>query len=39
NIYAKDQMIATDMYNKLKEFADNGELEQEEILKVSTIQG
>ncbi|CAG8799939.1 10565_t:CDS:2, partial [Cetraspora pellucida] len=27
NIYAKDQMMAKKMYNRLKEFADNSELE------------
>ncbi|CAG8611141.1 19856_t:CDS:2, partial [Racocetra fulgida] len=38
NIHAKDQMMATDMYNRLKEFANNGELEQDEVPKVLTIQ-
>ncbi|CAG8471517.1 11829_t:CDS:2 [Scutellospora calospora] len=39
NVHAKDRMTAKEMYDRLKEFADNGELEQDEILKVSTIQG
>ncbi|CAG8586165.1 32049_t:CDS:1, partial [Racocetra persica] len=38
NIHAKDRMMATDMYNRLKEFANNGELEQDEVPKVLTIQ-
>ncbi|CAG8784541.1 20951_t:CDS:2, partial [Cetraspora pellucida] len=38
NIYAKNQMTATDIYNKLKEFANNSELEQDKMPKVLTIQ-
>ncbi|CAG8497921.1 2263_t:CDS:10 [Scutellospora calospora] len=37
-IHAKDRMMAKDMHVRLKEFADNGELEQDEVPKVSTIQ-
>ena len=39
NIHAKNRITATDMYNRLNEFANNGELEQDEVPKVSTIQG
>ncbi|CAG8838427.1 22874_t:CDS:1, partial [Racocetra persica] len=38
NIHAKDRMTATNMYNRLKEFADNGELKQDEVPKILTIQ-
>ncbi|CAG8566147.1 11709_t:CDS:2, partial [Scutellospora calospora] len=38
NIHAKDRINAANMYSRLKEFADNRELEQDEISKVSTIQ-
>ena len=30
NIHAKDQMMAKDMCDRLKEFTNNGELEQDE---------
>ena len=39
NVHAKDWMTAKEMHDRLKEFADNSELEQDEIPKVSMIQG
>ncbi|KAG9288892.1 hypothetical protein G9A89_019514 [Geosiphon pyriformis] len=39
NIHAEDRMTAKEMNNRLKEFADNGELEPDEVPKISTIQG
>ena len=39
NIHAKDQMTAKEMHDRLIEFAVSGELDQDEVLKVSTIQG
>jgi len=38
NLNPKDRMNAKDMYERLKEFSNNGELEEEEILKVNIIQ-
>ena len=38
NLNPKDRMNAKDMYERLKEFSNNRELEEEEILKVNTIQ-
>ena len=38
NLNPKDRMNAKDMYERLKEFSNNGELEEEEIPKVNTIQ-
>lgn len=38
NLNPKDRMNAKDMYERLKEFSYNGELEEEEIPKISTIQ-
>ncbi|RIB15401.1 hypothetical protein C2G38_2192489 [Gigaspora rosea] len=37
NVHAKYRMTAKEMHDRLKKFADNGELEQDEIPKVSTI--
>ncbi|CAG8731224.1 8104_t:CDS:2, partial [Funneliformis caledonium] len=38
NLNPKDCMNTKDMYERLKEFSNNGELEEEEIPKVNTIQ-
>ncbi|CAG8731840.1 30500_t:CDS:2 [Racocetra persica] len=38
NVHAKDRMTAKDIHDRLKEFADNSELEQDEVPKISTIQ-
>ncbi|CAG8838643.1 1695_t:CDS:1, partial [Racocetra persica] len=39
NIYMKDQMTTSEMHKRLKEFANNGKLEQDEVPKITTIQG
>ena len=39
NVHAKDRMTAKEMHDKLKESANNGEFEKDQVPKVSTIQG
>ena len=38
NLSPKDKMLAKDMYNELLKFVESGELEAEDIPKITTIQ-
>jgi len=38
NLNQKDKMLAKDMYNELLKFVESGELEAEDIPKITTIQ-